>query len=86
MRRYVQAYSGIFSTLCKPRILVRHPCHIVSPGIFRTGGLSKPCEKFTRHIQNPAMGITQPYSEPYATLAYAKTWFTQNPGIFKTLP
>ena len=81
MFRRIQAYSAPCVTLADSQ-----PCHIVSPGIFRTGRLSKPCEKFTRHIQNPAMGITQPYSEPYATFAYAKTWPTQNPGIFKTLP
>ena len=81
MFRLLQAYSAPCVTLAYSQ-----PCHIVSPGIFRTGRLSKPCEKFTRHIQNPAMGITQPYSEPYATFAYAKTWPTQNPGIFKTLP
>ena len=26
------------------------------------------------------------YSEPCAMLAYAETWHTRNPGIFRTLP
>ena len=82
MFRLIQAYSAPCVTLSYSQ-----PCHIMSPrGIFRTRGLFKPCEMFTWHIQNPDMGIIQPYLEPYATLAYAKTWYTQNPGIFRILP
>ena len=47
--------------------------------IFTTLPYSKPCHKtLFSHIQV--------YSEPCATLAYAETWNTRNPGIFRTLP
>ena len=43
------------------------------PGIFRTH-------------HRALFSLIQPYSEPCAMLAYAETWHTQNPRIFRTLP
>ena len=71
--RHIHAYLVIFSTLCNP--------HILTAGIFTTGGLfktlwsadqaySKPCHRtLSSHI--PA------YSGPCAMLAYIETWHTQ---------
>ena len=37
--RHIQSYSGIFSTLCNSRVCTTLSCHILSPNIFKTGGL-----------------------------------------------
>ena len=79
------------STLCNTvQLTYLQTCHIMSPGIFWTGGLFKtlwnhdqaylePCHRaLICHIQS--------YSEPCVTLAYAETSHTRNPGIFRTLP
>ena len=64
-------------------------CHIMSPGIFRTGYIFKTLWNFD---QNPTMvysDIIQPYSGIFrtcVTLVYAETWHIWNPGIFRTLP
>ena len=79
MRHYFVKF-GLIQACSAPCVTLTfsQPFHMVSPGIFGTRGLFKPCETFTRNIRNPAMGIIQPYSEPYAMLAYAKIWHTQN--------
>ena len=72
--RHIQVHSGKFNTLCNPRILTT---------LFKTlwnvdQAYSEPCYRtLFNHIQA--------YSEPCTTLAYTKTWHTQNPGIFRTL-
>ena len=69
--RYIQAYSGIFSTLRNPRILITlsysESCYL-EPEVY-----SKPCETLTRYMQNPAVvrtvypSITQLYSGIFRT-------------------
>ena len=66
----IKAYSDIFSTLCNPQ-----PCHIVSPNIFRTGGLfktlwnvdqvySEPCHRaWLRTLRNACIWRNVAYSE-----------------------
>ena len=75
---YIQAYSGIFSTLSKSCISQR--CHIVRSGIFRTGELFKILLNVDQHIQNSAIGQ---YSGIFRTLwkacihrnlAYSESW------------
>ena len=89
--RNIQAYSGIFSTLA-----LSQPCHIPSPGIFRTRDIFKPCETLTRPFKDPAIVrtvysvIIQPYSDIFSTLcnacicrklAYSECWTIRNPSI-----
>ena len=66
------------------------PLHVLSPGVFRTGSLFKTLWKvdqvYSELCHRTLFKHIQAYSEPYATLAYAETWHTRNPGIFKTLP
>ena len=72
----------ILSTLCNPRIF--WVLAYIEPETYL-----KPYEKLTRYIQNPARALFshfQTYSERCATLAYAETWDTQNPGMFRTFP
>ena len=89
--RCIQAYSGIFSTLCNPHITIAYYLSMYyDPSIFRNGGVfntlwnvdqaySKPCHRVLfSHIQA--------CSEPCATRAYGETWHTCNPGMFRTLP
>ena len=53
--RHTQAYSGIFSTLCNPRIFTNLP--YFEPIVYlEPEAFLKPCETLTRHIQNPTMG------------------------------
>ena len=92
--RILGLYWGIFwliQTYSAPCVTLAYsqPCHILSPDIFRTGGLfktlwnvdqanSEPCHvALFRHIQA--------YSEPCATFTYAKTWHNWIPGIFRIL-
>ena len=82
--RHIQTYSGVFNTLCNPRY--SQPCHILSPGIFRTGGLFKALWSADQiysdiflHMQKPdILGIPE-YSEPFHN--YIPTYI-QNPVIF----
>ena len=85
--RHTQAYSVYLA----PSVTLAYSefCHILSPSIFRTGDLFKtlrnvdhaylePCHRaLIRHIQG--------HSKPCGTFAYAETWHTRNPGIFRTL-
>ena len=74
--RHIQAYSGIFSTLCNRHILTTapysEPWHIYKQSHI----YSKPCETLTRLIQNPTIvrtvysSIIQPYSEPCVSIAH----------------
>ena len=48
--RSIQAYWGIFSTLCNPCTFTTIPYS--EPWHIRTRGLLKPCETLTRHIEN----------------------------------
>ena len=83
----IQAYSAPYVTLAYSQ-----PCHILSPGIFTTRGLFKTLsnvDQASRHsdpYHRPLFNHTQAYLEPCATLAYAETCHTWNPGIFRTLP
>ena len=78
--RHIQAYSDIFSTLYNHLYL--QPRHTLNPSIFRTGDLFKTL----RNVDQAYSSHIQVYSEHCVTLAYAETWHTQNPGIFRTLP
>ena len=74
--RHIQAYSGIFSILCNLHILATFP-YILSPSIFRGGGLFKTLWKVDQVYSEPghrALFIhIQPYAELCATLAYAES-------------
>ena len=89
--RHIQAYSVIFSTLCNPHIFATLPLFwalaylafktnlkAYSRGLFKT-------ETLTKDIQKALFSHIQAFPEPWATLAYAETWHTQNPRIFRTL-
>ena len=82
--RHTQAYSAPCVALAYSQ-----RCHILSPSKFKTGD----CETlwnvdqiYSEPYHRALFSHIQPYSEPRVTLAYAETWHTQNPGIFKTLP
>ena len=74
--RHIQAYYGIFRTLCVT-LVYRRPCHTLSPrifradGIFRAGHIQNP---ETKYIQNPSIvrtvysSIIQPFSGIFRTL------------------
>ena len=66
------------------------PLHVLSPGVFRTGSLFKTLWKvdqvYSELCHRTLFKHIQADPEPYATFAYAETWHTRNPGIFKTLP
>ena len=81
--KHCQTYS--YSDLLRH---IQHPVwqsHIHNLVIFwaleylEPGAYLKPCERLTRHIQNPAIGIIQPYSKPCAT------FHMQKPGILGIL-
>ena len=67
----IQAYSGACIHLAYSQ-----PCHILSPDIFRTGGLFKTLENIDQAYSQPChralFSHIQAYSEPYAMLAYVK--------------
>ena len=79
---FIQAYSAALA--------YSQPCHILSPPIFRIGGLFKTLsivdQTYSEPCHRASFSHIQAYSEPCATLAYAETRHTQNPGIFRTLP
>ena len=88
-------YWGIFSTLCNPRTYSL-PCHIMSPGIFRTEGLFETLWNIDQAYSEPCYRALfthiQAYSEPCVcrNLAYPESWNIQNPSIasqciFRTL-
>ena len=81
----IQAYSAPFVTLAYSQ-----PYHILSHGIFRTGGLFKALwnagQTYSEPCHRASFSHIQVYSEPCATLAYAETWHTRNLGICRTLP
>ena len=83
--RHIQAYSAPFVTLAYSQ-----PCHILNPGIFRTGGLLKALwdvdQTYSEPCHRASFSHIQAYSESCATLAYAETRHIQNPGIFGTRP
>ena len=83
--RVIQAYSSPFVILPYSQ-----PYHILSPGIFRIRGLFKTLwnidEAYSEPFHRVLFSHIQAYSEPYAKLAYAETWYTQNPEIFRARP
>ena len=80
--RHIQAYSAPYVTLTYSQ-----PCHILSPGIIRTGGL-KLCETLTRHIQNLVQHLHEQKPGILGILEYSKLFhnyiptYIQNPVIF----
>ena len=88
--RLIQAYSAPCVSLTYSQA-----CHILSPGIFRTGGIFKNLWNFDQacselcHSQNT---LFMHYSaipgilEPCVTLAYEETLHIWKPGAFRTLP
>ena len=84
--RYIQAYSGIFSTLCNRACT--QPCHILSPGILRTGSLSETMRNADQTYSEPChMALFTPQSGIFRTLcnasicrnpAYLEVWNIQN--------
>ena len=92
--RHIQAYSGIFSTLCNPRLFTTYPYsepwHIQNQ---RTRGLFKALWNFDQTYSEPchraSFSHIVEYSEPYATLAFRtlpylrKFTNIQNSDIFK---
>ena len=81
----VQAYSAPFVILAYSQ-----PSHILSPGIFRIRGLFKTLwnidEAYSEPFHRVLFSHIQAYSEPYTKLAYAETWYTQNPELFRARP
>ena len=80
--RHFQAYPGIFSTLCN------QPCHILSPSIFKTGGLfnflwnvdlaySEPCHRAVfRYIQS----VIQNFQHIQQILEYSAPFHNRIPN------
>ena len=79
--------------------LFRHIQHPVKPSLihnltifcaqvyFEWEAYLKPCHQaYSEPCHRALFSHIQTYSELCATLAYAETWHTQNPGIFRTLP
>ena len=70
--KLIQAYSAPFVTLAYSQ-----PCHILSLGLFRTGGLFKALQNVDQTYSEPwhrtPFSHIQAYSEPCAMLAYAET-------------
>ena len=96
-RHIKNSFSGICQHIQSYSALLRHihiehsqPCHILSPGIFRLGGLLKTLWNVDQVYSEPChealFSHIQARSEPCAMLAYAETWHIQNPGIFRTYP
>ena len=97
--RYMPVYSIILSIIKAYSRILRHystPCvtlaysgtsHILSPGIFRTGGLfetlSNLDQTYSELCHSTLFSHIQAYSEHCATLAYGETWHTRNHGIFR---
>ena len=87
-----KAHSGLFRHIQHPALTLTYSklCQILSPGIFRTRALFKTLWNIDKTYSEPChkalFSHIQAYSEPCTTLAYAETWHTQNPGIFRTLP
>ena len=83
--RLIQAYSAPSVTLAYSQ-----PCHILNSGIFKTEVLFKTLSKVDQAYSEPChktlFSHIQAYPEPCAMLAYAETWNTWNPGIFRTFP
>ena len=87
----IKTYSGLFRHSAPCVILAySQPYHILSPGIFRTGGLFKTLWNVDQAYSEPChralLSHIPAYSEPCAMLFYAETRHTWNPGIFRTLP
>ena len=71
--RLIQAYTAPCVTL-----VYSQPCHILSPGIFRTGCLFKTLwvadQAYSELWHRASFSQIQTYSELSAALAYAETW------------
>ena len=84
-RLNIQEYSAPFVILAYSQ-----PYHILSPGIFRIRGLFKTLwsidEPYSEPFHRVLFSHIQAYSQSCAKLAYAKTWYTGNPEIFRALP
>ena len=72
LSKHIQAYSAPCATLAYSQ-----PCHILSPGIFRTERLFKTLRNIDQVYSEPCpralFSHIKAYSEPCATLAYAET-------------
>ena len=81
----MQAFSAPFVILAYSQ-----PYHSLSPGIFRIRGLFKTLWNIDEAYSEPFHGVLfshiQAYSEPCVKLAYAETWYTRNPEIFRARP
>ena len=82
----IQAYSGIFNTLCNSFIFTTLPYS--EPWNLELEAYLKPYETFIRHIQNIAIvrtvypSIIQPHSGMFITV---QRLHIQKPGIFRIL-
>ena len=87
----IKAYSGFIQAYSAPCVALAYswPCHIRSHGIFRIGDFFKNLSNFDQAYSETChralISHIQAYSELCATLAYAETLHTRNPGIFRTL-
>ena len=76
------------SRICSAVPTYLQPSHSLSTSIFRTGSLFKTLRNVDQIYSQPfhraLLSHIQVYSEPHAKLAYAETWYIQNPGIFRT--
>ena len=84
----IQAYSARCVTLAyaQPCLAIFWALTYLKPVRWLT---SNPMKRWPGIFRTLPWGIMQPYSgisKPYATLAYAETWDTRNPGIFRTFP
>ena len=96
---FIEAYTSLFKHIQHP-VQPLHICATLAifPVLAYLGleTYSKPCETFTRHMQNPAIvrtvysGIIQSYSDIFRTfcnackcknLVYLESWNIQNPSI-----
>ena len=78
MFRLIQAYSALFVTLTYSQ-----PCHIVSPGIFRKGGLFKTLSNIYQTYSEPCHGH---YSAIFRHIQnLMQCLHMQKPGILRIL-
>ena len=79
--RHMQPYSGIFRTLCNPRIFTTFTFWALV--FLEPEAYLKPCETLTRHIQNPAV---RHYSAVFRHIQdLVQRLHTQKPGILGIL-
>ena len=87
----IKAYSRFIQAYSAPCVALAYswPCHIRSQSIFRIGDFFKNLSNFDQAYSEPChralISHIQAYSELCATLAYAETLHTRNPGIYRTL-